>query len=81
MEIKVIKTQGDRIRRLSFDKMEGKGFFTKELEEIATPATIDLAVVHWHKDLPTEHPAGLVIAAVSSAKTHRYAAHHQRKRM
>ena len=31
-EIKVIKTQGDKIQHLSFDKMEGKGFFTKEIE-------------------------------------------------
>ncbi len=64
VEIKIIKTQGDVIQHLSFDKMEGKGFFTKELEEKLLSAEIDLAV-HSHKDLPTEHPAGLVIAAVS----------------
>ncbi len=64
VEIKIIKTQGDRIQHLSFDKMEGKGFFTKELEEELLAGTIDLAV-HSHKDLPTEHPAGLMIAAVS----------------
>ena len=33
VELKIIKTQGDRILHLSFDKLEGKGFFTKELEE------------------------------------------------
>jgi hydroxymethylbilane synthase len=27
-EIKIIKTQGDKIQDLSFDKLEGKGFFT-----------------------------------------------------
>ncbi|MCF8464397.1 MAG: hydroxymethylbilane synthase [Flavobacteriales bacterium] len=64
VEIKIIKTQGDIIQHLSFDKMEGKGFFTKELEEKLLSGEIDLAV-HSHKDLPTEHPAGLVIAAVS----------------
>jgi hydroxymethylbilane synthase len=64
VEIKIIKTQGDRIQHLSFDKMEGKGFFTKELEEELLAGTIDLAV-HSHKDLPTEHPEGLIIAAVS----------------
>lgn len=64
VQIKVIKTQGDRIQHLSFDKMEGKGFFTKELEEELLAGTIDLAV-HSHKDLPTEHPEGLMIAAVS----------------
>ena len=31
-DIKIIKTKGDQIQHLSFDKIEGKGFFTKELE-------------------------------------------------
>jgi len=44
--------------------LEGKGFFTKELEEKLLAGEIDLAV-HSHKDLPTEHPPGLIIAAVS----------------
>jgi hydroxymethylbilane synthase len=63
-ELKIIKTQGDRILNLSFDKLEGKGFFTKELEEELLAGTIDIAV-HSHKDLPTENPPGLIIAAVS----------------
>lgn len=63
-EIKVIKTQGDQIQNLSFDKLEGKGFFTKEIEEALLNEEIDLAV-HSHKDLPTDSPKGLVIAAVS----------------
>lgn len=62
--IMVIKTQGDKIQDLSFDKLEGKGFFTKELEDALLDESVDLAV-HSHKDLPTEHPSGLVIAAVS----------------
>lgn len=64
VEILIIKTQGDRIQDLSFDKMEGKGFFTNELEEKLLSKEIDLAV-HSHKDLPTDHPEGLIIAAVS----------------
>lgn len=63
-EIKIIKTQGDKIQHLSFDKLEGKGFFTKEIEEALLTKEIDLAI-HSHKDLPTESPEGLVIAAVS----------------
>ncbi len=63
-ELKIIKTQGDRILNLSFDKLEGKGFFTKELEDELLAGTIDIAV-HSHKDLPTENPPGLIIAAVS----------------
>ena len=27
--LKIIKTKGDRIQHLGFDKIEGKGFFTK----------------------------------------------------
>ncbi len=63
-ELKVIKTQGDKILNLSFDKLEGKGFFTKELEDELIKGSIDLAV-HSHKDLPTNSPEGLIIAAVS----------------
>ncbi|RZK82491.1 MAG: hydroxymethylbilane synthase [Pedobacter sp.] len=63
-DLKIIKTQGDKILNLRLDKLEGKGFFTKELEEELLSATIDIAV-HSHKDLPTTHPAGLTIAAVT----------------
>lgn len=63
-EIKIISTQGDRIQHLSFDKMEGKGFFTKEIEAALLDKSIDLAV-HSHKDLETKSPEGLKIAAVS----------------
>lgn len=63
-ELLIIKTSGDRIQHLGFDKMEGKGFFTKELEEALLNAQIDLAV-HSHKDLETTQPEGLTIAAVS----------------
>lgn len=63
-DLKIIKTQGDKILNLRLDKLEGKGFFTKELEEELLSGTIDIAV-HSHKDLPTVHPAGLTIAAVT----------------
>jgi len=63
-EIKIIVTKGDAVQDLSFDKLEGKGFFTKEIEEALINREIDLAV-HSHKDLPTTSPEGLIIAAVS----------------
>ncbi|HWK99986.1 MAG TPA: hydroxymethylbilane synthase [Parapedobacter sp.] len=63
--LKVIKTQGDIVQHLRLDKLEGKGFFTKELEEELLTGGIDLAV-HSHKDLPTVHPPGLIIAAVTA---------------
>lgn len=62
-EIVVIKTKGDRIQDLSLDKVEGKGFFTKEIETALLNQEVDLAV-HSYKDLPTEAVPGLKIAAV-----------------
>lgn len=66
VEIRIVSTAGDRSQQwnTSFDKLEGKGFFTKELEEELLNKTIDLAV-HSHKDLPTESPDGLLVAGVS----------------
>lgn len=66
VELKIISTSGDRSQQweTGFDKLEGKGFFTKELEEELLHKTIDLAV-HSHKDLPTNGPDGLIVAAVS----------------
>lgn len=63
-EIKIIKTKGDQIQNIGFDKMEGKGFFTKEIEEALLKKEIDLAV-HSFKDLETTQPDGLHIVAVS----------------
>lgn len=64
VEIQIIHTQGDKIQDLSFDKLEGKGFFTKEIEQALLEKQVDLAV-HSHKDLETTSPEGLTIAAVS----------------
>jgi hydroxymethylbilane synthase len=64
VSITIITTQGDAIQHLSFDKLEGKGFFTKEIEQALLDNSIDLAV-HSHKDLETNQPDGLLIASVS----------------
>lgn len=63
VEIAIIKTAGDKVDNLSFDKMEGKGFFTKELEDALLSDAIDLAV-HSLKDLMTTQPEGLKLGAV-----------------
>lgn len=61
--IEIIKTTGDKIQDVSLAKIGGKGLFTKEIEEALLGGTIDLAV-HSMKDVPTEIPAGLTIAAI-----------------
>jgi len=60
--LEVIRTTGDMIRDRPLTDAGGKGLFTKEIEEALVRGTVDLAV-HSAKDMPTELPAGLVIAA------------------
>ena len=61
--IQVIQTKGDKILDVPLNKVGGKGLFTKEIEEALLDRRIDLAV-HSLKDLPTELPEGLTIAAI-----------------
>jgi hydroxymethylbilane synthase len=61
--IEIIKTTGDKITDVPLNKVGGKGLFTKEIEEALLDRRIDLAV-HSLKDLPTELPPGLAIAAI-----------------
>jgi hydroxymethylbilane synthase len=63
VEIIVIKTSGDRFVDRTIQSLGGKGIFTKEIEDALLRREIDLAV-HSMKDLPTELPKGLAIAAV-----------------
>lgn len=60
----IIKTQGDKIQDLPLNKLEGKGFFTKEIEEQLLSSEVDIAV-HSLKDLPTEGVEDLILAGVS----------------
>jgi len=62
-EIIIIKTSGDKFQQTSFSQMGTKGVFIKELEDALLDERIDLAV-HSMKDVPTEMPAGLTIAAI-----------------
>ncbi len=64
IEIKTIKTTGDKILDVSLDKIGDQGLFTKEIEEALLAGKIDVAV-HSLKDLPVEITAGLKIAAVT----------------
>ena len=64
-ELKIIKTTGDKLQKASMAKKSEtlpKGLFTKELEVALIKGHADLAV-HSLKDLPTDLPAGLILAA------------------
>ncbi|HLX96316.1 MAG TPA: hydroxymethylbilane synthase [Verrucomicrobiae bacterium] len=64
-ELKIIRTTGDKMQTASMAKKGEalpKGLFTKELEVALVKGQADLAV-HSLKDLPTDLPAGLVLAA------------------
>ncbi|MBI4875451.1 MAG: hydroxymethylbilane synthase [Acidobacteria bacterium] len=61
--IEIIRTTGDKITDVPLAKVGTKGLFTKEIEEALLAGAVDLAV-HSLKDLPTEMPAGLTLAAV-----------------
>jgi hydroxymethylbilane synthase len=65
VEITIISTKGDRVLDVSLPKLgeQGKGLFTKELEDAIFEHRVDLAV-HSLKDLPTELPSGLGIGAI-----------------
>lgn len=64
VEIKIINTKGDKILDVALSKIGDKGLFTKELENELLKGTIDIAV-HSLKDLQTDIPKGLKLAAVT----------------
>ncbi len=63
VEIEIIRTTGDRITDVPLAKVGIKGLFTKEIEEALLEGRAQLAV-HSLKDLPTQLPSGLTLAAV-----------------
>ncbi|MBN2231581.1 MAG: hydroxymethylbilane synthase [Deltaproteobacteria bacterium] len=63
VDIRTIKTQGDKILDVPLAKVGGKGLFVKEIEDALLADEIDLAV-HSMKDVPTVLPEGLDIAVI-----------------
>jgi hydroxymethylbilane synthase len=63
VEIVEIKTQGDRDRSSPLAAIGGTGLFTKEIQRAVLDDQVDVAV-HSLKDLPTQGPDALVLAAV-----------------
>lgn len=63
VNISVIRTTGDKVLDVALSRIGDKGLFTREIEQALLRGEIDLAV-HSLKDLPSELPPGLVLAAV-----------------
>lgn len=66
-ELVLIKTQGDEVTNVPLWQLEGKDFFTKELDEALLNGVVDL-VIHSYKDLGTVRPEGIKLAAVTERK-------------
>lgn len=61
--VETFNTKGDQDKSTPLPEIGGKGLFTLELENALRGGGIDIAV-HSLKDLPTESPAGIAVAAV-----------------
>lgn len=64
VNLRKIKTTGDKILDVPLAKVGGKGLFVKEIEDALLRGEVDIAV-HSMKDLPADIPQGLMIAAVT----------------
>ena len=64
LEIRIIKTTGDKMLDVALAKIGDKGLFTRQIETALLSREIDLAV-HSLKDLQTVQPKNLIIGAVS----------------
>jgi hydroxymethylbilane synthase len=62
--LEVIKTEGDENTSLPLWQLDGKDFFTKELDAALLTKKVDM-VVHSYKDLGSERPEGIQLAAVT----------------
>jgi hydroxymethylbilane synthase len=64
VELTIISTKGDQVTDRPLRELEGRGYFTKEIEEALLARSVDVAV-HSFKDMPSKAPEGLALAAVS----------------
>ncbi len=63
VEVLVLQTAGDRRQDLQFHEVGPPGVFVREIERALAAGEVD-AAVHSYKDLPSESPEGLIVAAV-----------------
>ena len=69
VDLKVIKTRGDKILDVPLAKVGGKGLFVKEIEEALQAGEADIAV-HSMKDVPSELPEGLKLGIIPEREVH-----------
>lgn len=69
-QVVTIKTRGDKLHESGESTLEGKSVFTKEIEDSLLNGEIQIAI-HSMKDLTTDLPSGLTIAAVPRRADHR----------
>ncbi|HSD75448.1 MAG TPA: hydroxymethylbilane synthase [Steroidobacteraceae bacterium] len=63
VELVPIETRGDRITDVPLRELEGKEFFTAEIDQALLSGAVDLTV-HSLKDLSLERPAGIALGAI-----------------
>lgn len=66
-ELVIIKTRGDQQTDVPLWQLEGKDFFTRELDEALLSNQVDL-VVHSYKDLGSERPEGIELGAIGERR-------------
>ena len=64
MEIRIVKTTSEHHPDVPLSVIDQRDVFTRQLDEALLSGEIDLAV-HSLKDVPTEVPEGIVLAAVT----------------
>lgn len=64
VELLTIKTQGDLVTDKPLWQMDGKDFFTRELDQALLEGKVDF-VVHSYKDLGSDRPEGIKLAAIT----------------
>lgn len=70
VELVGIDTRGDRITDIPLSQVDGKEFFTAEIDAALREGTVDLTV-HSYKDLSLERPAALHLGAVPARENPR----------
>ena len=65
IEVRVVRTTSDHLPETPLSVIDRRDVFTKQLDEALLSGEIDLAV-HSLKDVPTELPRGIVLAAISA---------------